>query len=161
RARVRLAARPGAPQRALRRPRGDRARRTFLPRARPSARPRARRPRPPRPPPRPNPRRAAGRRDPAERHGRARATGTAGATAVILTRLGVGAAAGWAAYAWGAHLLTLGCAWRGSRAGRRVRSRSTTAPTPSGRRACWTSSPSAERARRSSWWASARRPLPT
>jgi peptidoglycan/xylan/chitin deacetylase (PgdA/CDA1 family) len=39
---------------------------------------------------------------------------------VILTRLGVGAAAGWAAYAWGAHLLTLGCAWRGSRTGRRV-----------------------------------------
>ena len=29
---------------------------------------------------------------------------------MILTRLGLGAAAGWAAYAWGAHLLTLGCA---------------------------------------------------
>jgi peptidoglycan-N-acetylglucosamine deacetylase len=39
---------------------------------------------------------------------------------MILTRLGVGAAAGWAAYALGAHLLTLGCAWRGSRAGQRV-----------------------------------------
>jgi peptidoglycan/xylan/chitin deacetylase (PgdA/CDA1 family) len=39
---------------------------------------------------------------------------------MILTRLGVGAAAGWAAYALGAHLLTLGCAWRGSRACQRV-----------------------------------------
>ena len=39
---------------------------------------------------------------------------------MILTRLGLGAAAGWAAYAWGAHLLTLGCAWRGNRAGRCV-----------------------------------------
>lgn len=26
----------------------------------------------------------------------------------------------WAAYAWGSHALTLGCAWRGSREGRRV-----------------------------------------
>src|SRR5206468_578639 len=40
--------------------------------------------------------------------------------AVILTRLGVGAAVGWAAYAWGAHVLTLGCVWRGSHAARRV-----------------------------------------
>jgi len=39
---------------------------------------------------------------------------------VILTRLGVGAAVGWAAYAWGAHVLTLGCAWRGGHATRRV-----------------------------------------
>jgi peptidoglycan/xylan/chitin deacetylase (PgdA/CDA1 family) len=39
---------------------------------------------------------------------------------VILTRLGVGAAVGWAAYAWGAHVLTLGCVWRGSHASRRV-----------------------------------------
>lgn len=39
---------------------------------------------------------------------------------MILTRLGVGAAVGWAAYAWGAHVLTLGCVWRGSRATRRV-----------------------------------------
>jgi len=39
---------------------------------------------------------------------------------VILTRLGVGAAVGWAAYAWGAHVLTLGCVWRGSHAARRV-----------------------------------------
>ncbi len=39
---------------------------------------------------------------------------------MILTRLGLGAAAGWAAYAWGAHLLTLGCVWRGSDASRRV-----------------------------------------
>ena len=39
---------------------------------------------------------------------------------MILTRLGVGAAVGWAAYAWGAHVLTLGCVWRGSHAARRV-----------------------------------------
>ena len=39
---------------------------------------------------------------------------------MILTRLGLAAAAGWAAYAWGAHLLTLGCVWRGSDASRRV-----------------------------------------
>ena len=39
---------------------------------------------------------------------------------MILTRLGVAAAVGWAAYAWGAHLLTLGCVWRGSHATRRV-----------------------------------------
>jgi peptidoglycan/xylan/chitin deacetylase (PgdA/CDA1 family) len=39
---------------------------------------------------------------------------------MILTRLGVTAAVGWAAYAWGAHLLTLGCVWRGSPATRRV-----------------------------------------
>ena len=39
---------------------------------------------------------------------------------MILTRLGVGAAVGWAAYSWGAHVLTLGCVWRGSHAARRV-----------------------------------------
>jgi peptidoglycan/xylan/chitin deacetylase (PgdA/CDA1 family) len=39
---------------------------------------------------------------------------------VILTRLAIGAAVGWAAYAWGAHALTLGCVWRGSQATRRV-----------------------------------------
>jgi len=32
---------------------------------------------------------------------------------MILARLALGAAAGWAAYAWGAHLLTPGCVWRG------------------------------------------------
>ncbi|MBI4635927.1 MAG: polysaccharide deacetylase family protein [Candidatus Rokubacteria bacterium] len=32
----------------------------------------------------------------------------------------LGAAAAWGAYAWGAHLLTLGCVWRGPRGGGRV-----------------------------------------
>jgi peptidoglycan-N-acetylglucosamine deacetylase len=32
---------------------------------------------------------------------------------MILARLALGAAAGWAAYAWGAHLLTPGCIWHG------------------------------------------------
>jgi len=67
-----------------------------------------------------DPPRAAARRDAAHRRRGARASGAAGAAAVILTRLGLAAAAGWAAYAWGAHLLTLGCVWRGSDASRRV-----------------------------------------
>jgi peptidoglycan/xylan/chitin deacetylase (PgdA/CDA1 family) len=32
---------------------------------------------------------------------------------MIVARLALGAAAAWAAYAWGAHLLTPGCVWRG------------------------------------------------
>ena len=39
---------------------------------------------------------------------------------MILGRLAVGAAAAWAAYTWGAHLLTPGCVWRGPATRRRV-----------------------------------------
>ena len=39
---------------------------------------------------------------------------------MILARLALGAAAGWAAYAWGAHLLTPGCVWRGPATRRRI-----------------------------------------
>jgi len=39
---------------------------------------------------------------------------------MILGRLALGAAATWAAYAWGAHLLTPGCVWRGPATRRRV-----------------------------------------
>jgi peptidoglycan-N-acetylglucosamine deacetylase len=35
-------------------------------------------------------------------------------------RLALGAAAGWAAYAWGAHLLTSGCIWRGPQTRRAI-----------------------------------------
>lgn len=38
----------------------------------------------------------------------------------FLVGAGVGAAAAWGAYAWGAHLLTLGCVWRGPRTDHRV-----------------------------------------
>src|SRR2546426_11056895 len=58
--------------------------------------------------------------DLADRFRGPRAARPARDAAVILTRLGVGAAVGWAAYAWGAHVLTLGCVWRGSHAARRV-----------------------------------------
>ena len=39
---------------------------------------------------------------------------------MIVARLALGAAAAWAAYAWGAHLLTSGCVWRGPSTGRRI-----------------------------------------
>jgi peptidoglycan/xylan/chitin deacetylase (PgdA/CDA1 family) len=39
---------------------------------------------------------------------------------MIVARLALGAAAAWAAYAWGAHLLTLGCVWRGPATRRKV-----------------------------------------
>jgi peptidoglycan-N-acetylglucosamine deacetylase len=39
---------------------------------------------------------------------------------MIVARLALGAAAAWAAYAWGAHLLTAGCVWRGPSTGRRI-----------------------------------------
>jgi peptidoglycan/xylan/chitin deacetylase (PgdA/CDA1 family) len=39
---------------------------------------------------------------------------------MILGRLAVGAAAAWAAYTWGAHLLTPGCVWRGPATRRRI-----------------------------------------
>ena len=39
---------------------------------------------------------------------------------MIVARLALGAAAAWAAYAWGAHLLTPGCVWRGPATRRKV-----------------------------------------
>jgi peptidoglycan-N-acetylglucosamine deacetylase len=39
---------------------------------------------------------------------------------MILARLALGAAGAWAAYAWGAHLLTPGCIWRGPATRRRI-----------------------------------------
>ncbi|PYN36779.1 MAG: polysaccharide deacetylase family protein [Candidatus Rokuibacteriota bacterium] len=39
---------------------------------------------------------------------------------MIVARLALGAAAAWAAYAWGAHLLTSGCVWRGPATRRRL-----------------------------------------
>jgi len=39
---------------------------------------------------------------------------------MIVARLALGAAAAWAAYAWGAHLLTPGCVWRGPATRRRI-----------------------------------------
>ena len=39
---------------------------------------------------------------------------------MILARLALGAAGAWAAYAWGAHLMTPGCVWRGPAARRRI-----------------------------------------
>jgi peptidoglycan/xylan/chitin deacetylase (PgdA/CDA1 family) len=39
---------------------------------------------------------------------------------MIVARLALGAAAAWAAYAWGAHLLTSGCVWRGPSTRRRL-----------------------------------------
>ncbi|MBI1963530.1 MAG: polysaccharide deacetylase family protein [Candidatus Rokubacteria bacterium] len=39
---------------------------------------------------------------------------------MILARLALGAAVAWGAYAWGAHLATPLCVWRGPRAGRRL-----------------------------------------
>ena len=39
---------------------------------------------------------------------------------MILGRLAVGAAAAWAAYTWGAHLVTPGCVWRGPATHRRI-----------------------------------------
>jgi len=39
---------------------------------------------------------------------------------MILGRLAVGAAAAWAAYTWGAHLVTPGCVWRGPATRRRI-----------------------------------------
>jgi len=39
---------------------------------------------------------------------------------MIVARLALGATAAWAAYAWGAHLLTSGCVWRGPSTGRRI-----------------------------------------
>src|SRR5438445_12885542 len=70
------------------------------------------------------------RGDDALRRVGARAAGAAGAAAGSLTRLGLAAAAGWAAYAWGAHLLTPGCLWRGSDAGRRAALALAEAPEP-------------------------------
>jgi len=39
---------------------------------------------------------------------------------LILGRVALGAAAAWVAYAWGAHLLTPGCVWRGPATRRRI-----------------------------------------
>jgi len=39
---------------------------------------------------------------------------------MILGRLAVGATAAWAAYTWGAHLVTPGCVWRGPATRRRI-----------------------------------------
>jgi len=39
---------------------------------------------------------------------------------MIVARLALGAAAAWAAYAWGAHLLTPGCVWHGPATRRRI-----------------------------------------
>jgi len=39
---------------------------------------------------------------------------------MIAARLALGAAAGWVAYAWGAHLLTGSCVWRGPATRRRI-----------------------------------------
>ena len=39
---------------------------------------------------------------------------------MIAARLALGAAAGWVLYAWGAHLLTPGCVWRGPATRRRI-----------------------------------------
>jgi peptidoglycan/xylan/chitin deacetylase (PgdA/CDA1 family) len=39
---------------------------------------------------------------------------------MIAARLALGAAAAWAAYAWGAHLVTAGCVWQGPATHRRI-----------------------------------------
>src|SRR5207245_2542555 len=115
-----LDARPGGPRDgalsrrarppARRRARRDRAGRPTPLGAGAAPRARVRRAGAARAPARPDAAAPAPGRDPADRQRRPRPRR---AHAMILARLALGAAAGWAAYAWGAHLLTPGCVWRG------------------------------------------------
>src|SRR5262249_35947696 len=114
---LRLAAGPGAAQRAVRgarrhRPRGPPSRRADA-----AARANARRAGPARAPARTHAAPSPARRDPADpqRHPRARHP-----DATIVARLAVGAAAAWAAYAWGAHLFASGWVSRGPGTERRI-----------------------------------------
>src|SRR5207245_803078 len=105
-----LAPRAGAPERAVRRASRDRAGRPAPLGAHAAPRARVRRARAARAPARSDAAAPAPGRDPADRQRRPRPRR---AHAMILARLALGAAAGGAAYAWGAHLLPAGGAWAG------------------------------------------------
>src|SRR5262249_42556484 len=113
---LRLAARAGAVQRALRLPDGHRARRALAARPGAAARPRPGRPRRARALARAAPARPPARRHRADRGPRARRPPPA---RMIGRALALGAAA-WVGWAWVPHLATVACTWRAPRAGRRL-----------------------------------------